>query len=793
MSTLSETQLNRSLDDRVEDYLDDKLQSAADLDSLDILLANVELQRTQLQTQLDDAVKELEAARRTTDDRKAFINDRITDFKQLQDSIDKRVKIAAASDAPSEAIARLQQPMKQLQNVELAHKYLVLLQDVEQLRKEARSHLPDSPKEALQPYAKLKELAIKLRGLPGNEALHLVDHIEKATDLLWDEMKQTMSAELEAVLEKRHWPKVDPQSQMDEEWIACVEKLVDLQMPEIVHSTNAVTLLPIEVMAKMFIAEFQFHFLSEKPTSSPQSVGTHCFPWFLTIMEKWEDFFRDNLGHLLASKFQDTPVATKMVYVDPACALITAMLPVVREKVDSAISETDKNPVFLSGLISQLMSLDETIRTRFNYDGGDLDSGWAGLAAEVLDEHFQVWFQAEKKFSLERFETILASSDGRKIDYDYSVLGKMKPTYASVQVTDLLRVVTTKYERLRKVKQKLRFLIDVQLDILDGYHDRLRGSLEMYQSLTSTIGRTLHGVTKEQQVALEGTGALETLCKVIGSADHIANTLMEWGDEEVFVVLWDQLHKRDSRGKRQSVPDVDADSGDIKGRTSTAVTEGDEDGAIFDETVAAYTSRRKAAEELLVGALVDSHAKAFRAYLQNVQWTTIGETAVLDDPALLSITPELDEPLRILRTNFDFLSKALSTTSLRRVWHDALDKLQDMLWRGVLTRQSFTTVGAAQFAHDVGAIFSLVDHYIPGGSAALEVLREGLSLLNLPPTVEEGNTEGVVTLKDASDRAFKDNDEGRKVLEELGLVSLTPVNARQILQRRVENNENIGW
>jgi hypothetical protein len=39
--------------------------------------------------------------------------------------------------------------------------------------------------------------------------------------------------------------------------------------------------------------------------------------------------------------------------------------------------------------------------------------------------------------------------------------------------------------------------------------------------------------------------------------------------------------------------------------------------------------RRKAAEDLLVNALAESHAKALRAYTHNVQWTTVGESAVL--------------------------------------------------------------------------------------------------------------------------------------------------------------------
>lgn len=69
--------------------------------------------------------------------------------------------------------------------------------------------------------------------------------------------------------------------------------------------------------------------------------------------------------------------------------------------------------------------------------------------------------------------------------------------------------------------------------------------------------------------------------------------------------------------------------GDIKERTSSAAVDGTGEGGLFDETVVAYTNRRKGAEEVLVSALVDSHSKAFRAYLNHVQWTTIGETAVM--------------------------------------------------------------------------------------------------------------------------------------------------------------------
>lgn len=118
-------------------------------------------------------------------------------------------------------------------------------------------------------------------------------------------------------------------------------------------------------------------------------------------------------------------------------------------------------------------------------------------------------------------------------------------------------------------------------------------------------------------------------------------------------------------------------------------------------------------------------------------------------------------------------------------------------------KHSFTTLGATQFAYDGQALAAVIERHLSGGSAALAELREALELLRLPvalPTEEGDDSQGPedrkdagMTLKEASERAFTDNEAARKLLEDMGLQSLTPVNARQVLQRRVENNENTGW
>jgi hypothetical protein len=274
--------------------------------------------------------------------------------------------------------------------------------------------------------------------------------------------------------------------------------------------------------------------------------------------------------------------------------------------------------------------------------------------------------EAEKKFALERYQAIMTAPDARNIDYDFAASGKTKPTFAAVRVVDLLRSVTTQYERVRRFSHKLRFLLDIQLNILDEYHDHLRGTLEAYLSITSTVGRAF-GVTKEQLAALEGTGALETLCRVYGSADHIVNTLKDWSNEEVrsisapsyllanpcqfFVDLWEQLQARAKTTEDQSNLAGGMSYDHVRDRTSSTVGTADDSGVLFDETIAAYSQRRKRAEEFLSEALIDSHRKAFKAYLHRPQWSTVADDTT---PGDLAVTAELDEPLRVSRNPWSF-------------------------------------------------------------------------------------------------------------------------------------------
>lgn len=240
------------------------------------------------------------------------------------------------------------------------------------------------------------------------------------------------------------------------------------------------------------------------------------------------------MGPVLAAHFRaSTNVPANLLYVDPVAAFITALLPALKDKVDSLLVEISGEPQYLSKFMGQLMDFDDEVRSRFHYDAGEINSGWKGLTWDVLDDWFDRWISIEERFALERYEQIIAGPDSGLIDYDSNESGKSKPTFGAIQISDLLRTVTAQYCRLRKFSHKLRFLMQAQLNVLDRYGLRLRESLEAYVSLTSPVGRTLKGYTKEEQMAVEGLAGLERLSRVYGSADHIISTLEDFCNDEV--------------------------------------------------------------------------------------------------------------------------------------------------------------------------------------------------------------------------------------------------------------------
>jgi hypothetical protein len=121
-------------DVRVGDYLDDKLQTLADLESLDSLLLNVRNQQSLLQRQLQDAQKDLDEARQASTGHVSSVKARAQQFNQEQRDIDQRLLVVTHSDTSDDAVRRFETSMEKLRKLDIAKQYVQLLKDVDSLR-----------------------------------------------------------------------------------------------------------------------------------------------------------------------------------------------------------------------------------------------------------------------------------------------------------------------------------------------------------------------------------------------------------------------------------------------------------------------------------------------------------------------------------------------------------------------------------------------------------------------------------------------------------------------------------
>ena len=416
---------------------------------------------------------------------------------------------------------------------------------------------------------------------------------------------------------------------------------------------------------------------------------------------------------------------------------------------------------------------------------------------------------------MSRYQNIIDTPDSGEIDYDSVDPSVTKSTKAAVRVNDLLETVTDRYRPLNSFHQKLRFLIDIQIAIFDKLHDRLHSSLEAYLTPTSSIARTVQGVSKEEQAQLHGLGGLERLCRVYGSAEYLEKKMRDWSDDVFFLELWDELQYRaksnSTGGNKQLSGGMTMEH--IASRTSSnIISEDSAAGALFDETASAYRRLRVRSEAIMQELLNTSMRDSLRPYSRITPWSSLSTD--ITNPTNLAITAELDAPLQLLSINLAFLSKCLAEAALRRIVRQLTLSIQIYLWDHVLMRHSFSSYGAAQLSRDVTAIWEVVDRYLgPGqGEAGMRKLREGLTLLSMPikskknGTVDgaeddevdidawigedgggiDGEQEPDMGVWEVEKRMFRSNESAREVLEELGMETLMESEARGVLERRIE-------
>lgn len=103
-------------------------------------------------------------------------------------------------------------------------------------RLEAQENFKASPYTALEPCTQLQNIALALKeAQPAAEqaAPHLVDHVQKISQDLWNQLKAAIASDFETALSRMRWPNKDivMVGNLPREWNEGVERLLELQIP----------------------------------------------------------------------------------------------------------------------------------------------------------------------------------------------------------------------------------------------------------------------------------------------------------------------------------------------------------------------------------------------------------------------------------------------------------------------------------------------------------------------------------------------------------------------------------
>jgi len=241
----------------------------------------------------------------------------------------------------------------------------------------------------------------------------------------------------------------------------------------------------------------------------------------------------------------------------------------------------------------------------------------------------------------------------------------------------------------------------------------------------------------------------------------------------------------------------------VVSRTSSVVgtDDGENQGALFDETAGSYNSLREKVEKQLIELITNNVRRSLSTYERINPWSSLSPIPSMAAGQGLAPTAELDALLSTLTTHFGFLAKALAPVPLRRVARITVQTIDQQIFEQVILRHSFSASGALQLSADLAAIKVVLQKYVGGGVAESGFTRldEAIGLLGIPVRGSRNAQEEEEHEKDISGekkwglwevekRLFQSGGEESKafLVDELSIERLSVADARKVLARKVE-------
>uniref|UniRef100_A0A8B9PIH9 RAD50-interacting protein 1 n=1 Tax=Apteryx owenii TaxID=8824 RepID=A0A8B9PIH9_APTOW len=601
--------------------------------------------------------------------------------------------------------------ISQVEEIERHLSYLKWISRIEELSDSIQQYLmTNNVPEAATTLAFMAELDIKLQE---SSCSHLLSFVRSTVKFWHKILKDKLSSDFEEVLTQLRWPFVGPpQSQAlglaapasapdmynNLETLFC--QLLKLQtsdelltkpkqLPEKYSlPPSPPVILPMQIMLNPLQKRFKYHFTGNKQTN---------------ILNKLE-FSRGLVMLILEKLAADIPC---LLYDDTLfCHLVDEVLLFERELYS------------VHGYLSSFPS-----------------------CMHILSEEscFQRWLTVEKKFALQKMDSMLSSEAAWISQYkDITDVDEMKVPDCAETFMTLLLVITDRYKNLPTASRKLQFL-GLQKELVDDFRIRLTQ------------------VMKEETRASLGF----RYCAILNAVNYIATVLADWADNIFFLQL--QQAELEVRAESNTVSKLQL--GQLASMESS----------VFDEMINLLERLKHDMLTRQVDHVFREVKDAAKLYKKE-RWLSLPSQA---EQAVMSLSSTACPMLLTLRDRLLQLEQQLCHSLFKTFWQMLAEKVDVFIYQEVILANHFNEGGAAQLQFDMSRnLFPLFSHYCKRPENYFKHIKEACIILNL-------NIGSALLLKDVLQTA-SENEITLKPNQPSATAALNELGVYKLAQKDVE-------
>ncbi|KAG7098927.1 hypothetical protein E1B28_000822 [Marasmius oreades] len=530
----------------------------------------------------------------------------------------------------------------------------------------------------------------------GDQMLHLISFLSRLLETTWLDMKQVLASPLLEAAEELKWPTpvnydmftADVRVKFERSFL----RLLQLQrigeqfeIPQGQTSGIKGGLYPLGVLVQPISLRFKYHFEDDRQTNRPDKPEWY-FTHILNVIHDHRSFMEGTVQALVS--------ASGYTALNAWHEFTVLVLPLLSRKLRRTVPLLLPHTSLFAHTIYQTLSFDASL-IELGFDvtktsvAGD-DSKWPGLSEVILGqkEWFDLWIDGEKRFAEAQYNAIIGASDAWQIaDDDVGVDYDVKTTNSARRIKALTEQITERYSALPSFSHRTRFLVQVQLPILESYHGRISTSLDAFETLSSALIRAVPGalgvslgikddksINVDTQRLTTGIDGVQRLCKALLSAMYIATALKAWGEELSFLELWTEInHRAGLRAQAQANSALPNPSTENNPET------------IFEELIVSYHKLSQRTEDIIVQQISSEVEAALKVHFNAISSSPNSNTSTSAEEVALSQT--LLGPLALLSAHLSYVRATLPRLNMTTLYRRIASRLAEhILQRQILYR-----------------------------------------------------------------------------------------------------------